>query len=53
MLTDIESTGMKVDGDAVKSVLSEHNEELDKLRERALRVGRERKFNIGSPKQVE
>jgi len=51
VLTDIELTGMKVDGDALNRFSSDITKQLAKLRDRLYELaGRE--FNIGSPKQV-
>lgn len=51
VLTDIELTGMKVDGAALNRFSKDITKALDKLRARLYELaGRE--FNIGSPKQV-
>lgn len=51
VLADIETAGMKVDGDELKDFSGHIGKELDRLRDRIFELaGRE--FNIGSPKQV-
>lgn len=51
VLTEIELTGMKVDGDSLNKFSAHISKELAKLQKRLYEIaGRE--FNIGSPKQV-
>ena len=51
ILADIELTGMKVDGESLKTFSEFISKELDSLRTKIYGVA-EREFNIGSPKQV-